>query len=89
MAKLIHITALLDDANVEQLLQAAQAPHRLLFSQDGVYNLQKYKRLKTLELYALALDIKARNITTSEQTQLIDYPQFVEMSLQFDAVMNW
>lgn len=40
-------------------------------------------------LYALDEDVRARAIAASEQVQRLDYPAFVQLSIDFDKVNTW
>lgn len=43
----------------------------------------------SLKLFILDEDAKARNLTLPEWVESVDYPKFVELSVQYDKVNTW
>ncbi|MBC8996992.1 sulfurtransferase complex subunit TusB [Pseudomonas sp. N40(2020)] len=67
----------------------------LLLSGDAVYALQPgtapFSALQTrrVKLYVLAEDAEARAVQVPDWAETIDYPAFVELSIQHDKVNSW
>lgn len=65
----------------------------ILFLQDACYSLKSKAiddRLSSVEntCYVIAQDLTARNIDT-RQCQLIDYNEFVELTLKYQNTISW
>ena len=65
----------------------------LIFIQDGCYSLKSpaiLSRLQqsTLTCYALIDDLQARNISAESITS-INYPAFVDLSLEYNKTISW
>jgi len=43
----------------------------------------------TMRLYALREDVHARGLTPGAAVSVIDYPEFVELTLAYDKVNSW
>ncbi|UZE25728.1 sulfurtransferase complex subunit TusB [Pseudomonas sp. B21-056] len=67
----------------------------LLLCGDAIYALQPgsapFAQLQAagLKLFALAEDLQARGLQAPDWTKTIDYPAFVELSIQHDKVNSW
>jgi len=67
----------------------------LLLCGDATYALQSgtapFARLQAtgLKLFALAEDVQARGLSAPDWAETIDYPAFVELSIQHDKVNTW
>ena len=46
-------------------------------------------RTQALNLYVLDEDARARNVAAPDWAKSVDYPGFVELSIQFDKVNTW
>jgi len=65
----------------------------IVFMQDSCYSLKSpavvaLLAYQTFKLYALADDMQARNID-APSVELIDYPQFVQLSLDYQKTISW
>ena len=79
---------------LQHCLQRIQTNEGLLLTQDAVYAvMDKALYSKLIELrcvYVLKEDAEARGIVIEgSKIQLINYAQFVELSLEFDKVVSW
>lgn len=74
-------------ANFEQCLSVMAPDDALLLIEDAV---SLYRQHPNHDSYILEEDLVARGFP-SEQShwQLIDYPQFVELTLQYDKTVTW
>lgn len=83
------------DTRLSSCLRLLGAQDGLLLSGDAVYALQPGSRpLKALEqrkprLYALQEDLLARNLHPGGGVTAVDYPGFVQLTLQYDKVNTW
>jgi len=79
---------------LQHCLPRMHATDGLLLTQDAVYGVMDpsiYSKLLELDsVYVLKEDAVARGVlVTSKQIQLINYAEFVELSLEYDKVMSW
>lgn len=83
------------DNALAQCLSLMAADDGLLLLQDAVYaahgQQQWSKQLKQVKkLYLLDEDMQARAIScTHEKAKLINYSEFVDLSLHYEKVMSW
>ena len=85
------------DGRLNSCLRVLGAADGLLLCGDAVHALQPGSAVwpALLEvalsgrLYALDEDVSARAIAASEQVQRLDYPTFVQLSIDFDKVNTW
>ena len=83
------------DSRLSSCLRIIGATDALLLSGDAAYALQPgtvpFATLQTrgLKLYVLAEDAQARAIDVPDGARAIDYPAFVELSIQHDKVNTW
>ena len=88
-------TSPFDDHALGQCLSLMAADDGLLLLQDAVYaahgEQQWSKQLaKVNQLYVLDEDAKARAISLSHvKARLVDYSEFVSLSLHYQKVMSW
>ncbi|MEP1445830.1 MAG: sulfurtransferase complex subunit TusB [Paraglaciecola sp.] len=79
---------------LHQCLQRMQATDGLLLTQDAVYSLMDRelgtKLLQLKSVFVLKEDAEARGIGIEpSKIQLINYEQFVELSLKYEKVISW
>ena len=79
---------------LHQCLQRIQVTDGVLLIQDAVYGLMDKElntKLQQLEaVYVLIEDAEARGIELeTSRIQLINYEQFVELSLKYEKVISW
>ena len=85
------------DASLSSCLRLLSEDDGLLLCGDAVYALlADTPQLQALELipdsiqlYALEEDVQARSIDAPACAQVIDYPEFVRLSLKFPKVNSW
>lgn len=83
------------DGRFASCLRLLGADDGLLLSGDAVYALQPGGApLAALEerqprLYVLAEDLAARGLQAGSQVTPLDYPAFVQLTLEYDKVNSW
>lgn len=83
------------DDRLTSCLRILGAADGLLLTGDAVYALQPgtapFTTLsaRALNLFVLAEDAQARALPVPDTAKSIDYPAFVELSLQYDKVNSW
>lgn len=83
------------DDRLNSCLRLIGSADALLLSGDAVYALQPgtapFTALQTrqVKLFVLAEDAQARAIDAPDWVEVIDYPAFVELSIQHDKVNSW
>ncbi|GAC18286.1 sulfurtransferase complex subunit TusB [Paraglaciecola arctica] len=79
---------------LEHCLLRLHSSDGLLLTQDAVYGLRHqslYSKLSELRcVYVLKEDAHARGVAVeNDKIQLVDYAEFVELSLEYEKVMSW
>jgi tRNA 2-thiouridine synthesizing protein B len=83
------------DDRLTSCLRVIGAADALLLSGDAAYALQPgtapFSTLKdrNLKLFVLAEDAQARALVVPDWASAIDYPAFVELSIDYDKVNSW
>ncbi|XHF34564.1 sulfurtransferase complex subunit TusB [Pseudomonas chlororaphis] len=83
------------DERLTSCLRLLGASDALLLSGDAAYALQPgtapFIALETrqVKLFVLAEDAQARAVQIPDWAEAIDYPAFVELSIQHDKVNSW
>ncbi|WPO98118.1 sulfurtransferase complex subunit TusB [Pseudomonas sp. HR96] len=83
------------DSRFDSCLRLLGAHDGLLLSGDAVYALQPGTAAlaaleqRQLRLYALAEDLEARGLQATAQVAALDYPAFVQLTLDYDKVNSW
>ena len=83
------------DERLTSCLRVIGANDGLLLSGDAAYALQPgtvpFTALSTrgLKLFVLTEDAQARALVVPDWARAIDYPAFVELSIQYDKVNSW
>lgn len=85
------------DSRLASCLRLLGASDALLLCGDAVYALQAgTANLQALQLmpasvalYALDEDLSARDLKVPDRTQVVDYPEFVELCTRYDKVNSW
>ena len=83
------------DDRLNSCLRLIGSADALLLSGDAVYALQPgtapFTALRTrqIKLFVLAEDAQARAVEVPDWAEVIDYPAFVELSIQYDKVNSW
>lgn len=84
-----------EDGRLESCLRLLGNHDAVLLCGDAVYALQPagapWASLQAAgaRVFALAEDVSARAITAHASATLVDYPTFVQLSLDFDKVNSW
>ncbi|MFT5521634.1 MAG: sulfur relay protein TusB/DsrH [Enterobacterales bacterium] len=90
-----------DQSWLSRAIDSLKSGDGLLLLEDAVSiscHLPTLKQLNSLEIalsfYAMDVDLQARgltpaNIPSSVKFEIINYQDFVELSLQFNKVVNW
>ncbi|RIA36024.1 tRNA 2-thiouridine synthesizing protein B [Ectopseudomonas oleovorans] len=85
------------DSRLASCLRLLGASDALLLCGDAVYALQAgTANLQALQLmpasvalYVLDEDLSARGLKAPDRTQVVDYPEFVELCTRYDKVNSW
>ena len=83
------------DERLTSCLRLLGAADALLLSGDAAYALQPgtapFSALESrkVKLFVLAEDAQARAVQIPDWAEAIDYPAFVELSIQHDKVNSW
>ncbi|CAI8984583.1 MULTISPECIES: sulfurtransferase complex subunit TusB [Pseudomonas] len=83
------------DERLTSCLRLLGSADALLLSGDAVYALQPgtapFSALESrkMKLFVLAEDAQARAVQVPDWAEAIDYPAFVELSIQHDKVNSW
>ncbi|AZV27840.1 sulfurtransferase complex subunit TusB [Pseudomonas syringae] len=83
------------DERLTSCLRLLGSADALLLSGDAVYALQPgtapFSALESrkVKLFVLAEDAQARAVQIPDWAEAIDYPAFVELSIQHDKVNSW
>ncbi|MGN8125824.1 sulfurtransferase complex subunit TusB [Pseudomonas sp. 22082] len=83
------------DERLTSCLRLLGSADALLLSGDAVYALQPgtapFSALESrkVKLFVLAEDAQARAVQVPDWAEAIDYPAFVELSIQYDKVNSW
>ncbi len=76
------------DSRLGSCLRLLGSEDALLLCGDAVYALQP-RSLPTLRLFVLDEDLQARGLECPAWATCVDYPGFVELSVQHDKVNTW
>ncbi|NUT86229.1 sulfurtransferase complex subunit TusB [Pseudomonas corrugata] len=83
------------DNRLASCLRVLGGEDALLLCGDATYALQPdtapFAQLQSagLKLFALAEDVQARGLQAPDWAKAVDYPAFVELSIQHDKVNTW
>ncbi|MHC8305266.1 sulfurtransferase complex subunit TusB [Pseudomonas sp. PB3P13] len=83
------------DERLTSCLRVIGANDALLLTGDAVYALQPGTapfaalNARQLKLFVLAEDVQARALDIPDAATAIDYPAFVELSIQYHKVNSW
>lgn len=83
------------DGRLNSCLRLCGAHDAILLCGDGAYALQTASapcqalQAKGLKVFVLAEDSQARNLPVPAWAQSIDYPAFVQLSIDYDKVNTW
>lgn len=83
------------DSRLKSCLRISGACDAILLCGDAAYALQAASapyqalQIKGLKVFVLDEDIQARNLPVPVWANSIDYPTFVQLSIDFDKVNTW
>lgn len=84
-----------EDGRLESCLRLLGNQDAVLLCGDAVYALQQAGapwaslQQRAAQVFALAEDVSARAIDAHPSATLVDYPAFVQLSLDYDKVNSW
>lgn len=84
-----------EDGRLASCLRLLGSHDAVLLCGDAVYALQQAGapwaglQKSGAQVFALAEDVSARAITVHASATLVDYPAFVQLSLDYDKVNSW
>ncbi|WP_431356912.1 sulfurtransferase complex subunit TusB [Litoribrevibacter albus] len=77
---------------LQDCLKVVQKSDAILLIEDGVFAVShpEYSdKLNCHPCYALESDLESRGINTPNSVAVINYDDFVELTLQFDKTISW
>jgi|ERR1700756_3243598 len=83
------------DSRLDSCLRLCGAQDAILLCGDGAYALQPASapfqalQAKSIKVFVLAEDSQARNLNVPAWAASVDYPVFVQLSLDYDKVNTW
>ncbi|MBC3338495.1 sulfurtransferase complex subunit TusB [Pseudomonas proteolytica] len=83
------------DSRLDSCLRLCGARDAILLCGDATYALQagsapfKALEVSTLVIFVLAEDAQARGLSLPEWAKSVDYPGFVQLSIDHDKVNSW
>jgi tRNA 2-thiouridine synthesizing protein B len=83
------------DSRLDSCLRLCGAQDAILLCGDGAYALQAASspfqalQAKGLRVFVLAEDSQARNLPVPTWAASVDYPAFVQLSIDYDKVNTW
>ncbi|KTC43282.1 sulfur relay protein DsrH [Pseudomonas fluorescens ABAC62] len=78
------------DSRLDSCLRICGASDAILLCGDGAYGLHVPNlRAQGVKVYVLAEDMQARNLPLPDWADSVDYPGFVQLSIDYDKVNTW
>ena len=78
------------DSRLTSCLRVCGTQDAILLCGDGTYGLHDPAlHAKGVKVFVLAEDRQARNLTLPDWAASVDYPGFVQLSIDFDKVNTW
>ncbi|MCP1511575.1 sulfurtransferase complex subunit TusB [Pseudomonas rhodesiae] len=78
------------DSRLASCLRVCGAHDAILLCGDGTYGLHNAAlQAKGVKVFVLAEDHQARNLPLPEWAGSVDYPGFVQLSIDYDKVNTW
>ncbi|MFC6299034.1 sulfurtransferase complex subunit TusB [Pseudomonas sp. CCM 7893] len=83
------------DSRLDSCLRLCGAQDAILLCGDGAYALQAASvpfqalQAKGLKVFVLSEDSQARNMPVPAWADSVDYPAFVQLSIDYDKVNTW
>jgi tRNA 2-thiouridine synthesizing protein B len=78
------------DSRLDSCLRICGSDDAILLCGDGAYGLHHPAlQLKGVKVFVLAEDSLARNLPLPDWADCVDYPGFVQLSIDYDKVNTW
>ena len=78
------------DSRLDSCLRICGAEDAILLCGDGAYGLHTPAlQTKGVKVFVLAEDMQARNLPLPDWADSVDYPAFVQLSIDYDKVNTW
>ena len=78
------------DSRLTSCLRVCGAEDAILLCGDGAYGLHNPAlQIQGVKVFVLAEDMQARNLPLPDWADSVDYPGFVQLSLDYDKVNSW
>ncbi|MGB3125271.1 MAG: sulfurtransferase complex subunit TusB [Pseudomonas sp.] len=78
------------DSRLASCLRVCGAADAILLCGDGAYGLHNTAlQTKGVKVFVLAEDMQARNLPLPDWADSVDYPGFVQLSIDYDKVNTW
>ncbi|PQZ91373.1 MULTISPECIES: sulfurtransferase complex subunit TusB [Pseudomonas] len=78
------------DSRLDSCLRICGAEDAILLCGDGAYGLHAPAlHARGVKVFVLAEDMQARNLPLPDWADSVDYPGFVQLSLDYDKVNSW
>ena len=78
------------DSRLDSCLRICGAEDAILLCGDGAYGLHAPAlHTKDVKVFVLAEDMQARNLPLPDWADSVDYPGFVQLSIDYDKVNSW
>ena len=78
------------DSRLDSCLRVCGSDDAILLCGDGAYGLRHPALLtKGVKVFVLAEDMQARNLPLPDWADSVDYPGFVQLSIDYDKVNTW
>ncbi|AZF58841.1 sulfurtransferase complex subunit TusB [Pseudomonas sp. R11-23-07] len=78
------------DSRLDSCLRVCASADAILLCGDGAYGLRSPAlHTKGVKVFVLAEDMQARNLPLPDWADSVDYPGFVQLSIDYDKVNTW
>ncbi|WPN96234.1 sulfurtransferase complex subunit TusB [Pseudomonas sp. MUP55] len=78
------------DSRLDSCLRVCGSADAILLCGDGAYGLHNPALpTKGIKVFVLAEDLQARNLPLPDWADSVDYPGFVQLSIDYDKVNSW
>ena len=78
------------DSRLDSCLRVCGTDDAILLCGDGAYGLHNATlQTKGVKVFVLAEDMQARNLPLPDWAASVDYPGFVQLSIDYDKVNSW
>ncbi|WP_460147083.1 sulfurtransferase complex subunit TusB [Pseudomonas sp. H2_H03] len=78
------------DSRLDSCLRVCGSKDAILLCGDGAYGLHTPAlQIKGVKVFVLTEDMQARNLPLPDWADSVDYPGFVQLSIDYDKVNTW